>query len=209
MFRYGEMLSRLISAMFRRVGQYVKNLLRPVRTASALAGAAWVEAVRPRAALLAENALLRQQVLVLRRAASGRRPRLHIEDRLFLGATCPPQQGVAPRASRGEARHAPALASRLVHTRLASTFEGPKRAQAASPGDDRTHPDPWPRPTFSGVPSAFAASCSSSASASASGRFSNTCASSALDTRLGRPGQPFFGTTQRISGPARCDFSET
>ena len=77
-------LSRLVRAMSRRVGQYIKNLVRPVRTASALAGAACVDVFRPRTALLAENALLRQQVLVLRRAASGRRPRLHVEDRLLL-----------------------------------------------------------------------------------------------------------------------------
>ena len=40
-------------------------------------------AVRPRAALLAENALLRQQILVLRRAAPPR-PRLYQQDRLLL-----------------------------------------------------------------------------------------------------------------------------
>ena len=81
------MPSRLVHTLThctRRVGRYIKNLLRPVRAASALAGASCVDAVRPRAALLAENALLRQQVLVLRRAASGRRPRLYVEDRLFL-----------------------------------------------------------------------------------------------------------------------------
>ena len=50
---------------------------------AALAGAAILEAVRPRSALLAENALLRQQILVLRRAAPPR-PRLHREDRLIL-----------------------------------------------------------------------------------------------------------------------------
>ena len=81
------MPSRLVRALThyaRRVGQTVKNLLRPVRTASLLAGAACVDTVRPRSVLLAENALLRQQVLVLRRAAAGRRPRVHLEDRLFL-----------------------------------------------------------------------------------------------------------------------------
>ena len=84
MFRYGEMLSRLIRAMFRRVGQDVKNLLRPVRTASALAGAAWVEAVRPRAALLAENALLRQQVLSTSTCRFGTTASPPHEDRLCL-----------------------------------------------------------------------------------------------------------------------------
>ena len=67
------------------VGQIVKNLLRPVRTAVTLAGAAGVDVIRPRSALVAENAFLRQQVLVLRRAASGRGPRLHLEDRCAFG----------------------------------------------------------------------------------------------------------------------------
>ncbi len=67
----------------RRCGRTVKNLLRPARTVAALAGAASLDAVRPRLQLVAENALLRQQILVLRRAAP-RRPRLHREDRLIL-----------------------------------------------------------------------------------------------------------------------------
>ena len=84
------MLSRFVQAVTisvrrraRRVGRSIKHLLRPARTAAALAGAASLDAVRPRSALMAENALLRQQILVLRRAAPPR-PRLHREDRLIL-----------------------------------------------------------------------------------------------------------------------------
>ena len=69
--------------MLHRLVQVVKNLLRPARTVAALVSAASRDAVRPRSALMAENAFLRQQVLVLRRAAP-RRPRLHREDRLLL-----------------------------------------------------------------------------------------------------------------------------
>ena len=58
-------------------------MLRPVRTGAALVCAVSIDAVRPRSALVAENALLRQQILVLRRAAPSR-PRLHAEDRLIL-----------------------------------------------------------------------------------------------------------------------------
>lgn len=83
------MLSRLVQATIvavrhgaRRLRQSGRNLLRPARTMAALAGAASLDAVRPRSVLLAENALLRQQLLVLRRAAP--RPRLHREDRLIL-----------------------------------------------------------------------------------------------------------------------------
>ena len=66
-----------------RVGQAIKALLRPARTVTALAGAAALDALRPRSELVAENALLRQQVLVLRRTAPPR-PRLQREDRLLL-----------------------------------------------------------------------------------------------------------------------------
>ena len=66
-----------------RVGQIIKTLLRPVRTTAALTSAAALDAVRPRSELVAENALLRLQILVLARAAPPR-PRLFREDRLLL-----------------------------------------------------------------------------------------------------------------------------
>jgi hypothetical protein len=66
-----------------RVGRIIKTLLRPVRTTAALTGAAALDAIRPRSELVAENALLRQQILVLARAAPPR-PRLFREDRLLL-----------------------------------------------------------------------------------------------------------------------------
>jgi hypothetical protein len=59
------------------------RLLRPVRTTAALTSAAALDAVRPRSELVAENALLRLQILVLARAAPPR-PRLFREDRLLL-----------------------------------------------------------------------------------------------------------------------------
>src|ERR1700730_12773166 len=66
-----------------RVGQIIKALLRPVRTTAALTSAAALDAVRPRSDLVAENALLRLQILVLARTAPPR-PRLFREDRLLL-----------------------------------------------------------------------------------------------------------------------------
>ena len=66
-----------------RVGQTIKTLLRPVRTTAALTSAAALDAVRPRSELVAENALLRLQILVLARTAPPR-PRLFREDRLLL-----------------------------------------------------------------------------------------------------------------------------
>ena len=84
------MLNRLTravkTAVRRRVhecGRTITHMLRPVRTGAALVCAVSIHAVRPRSALVAENALLRQQILVLRRAAPSR-PRLYAEDRLIL-----------------------------------------------------------------------------------------------------------------------------
>ena len=63
------MLNRLIQAAkipvrrrSHRWGRTIKNMLRPVRTAAALVGAVSIDAVRPRSELVAENALLRQQL---------------------------------------------------------------------------------------------------------------------------------------------------
>ncbi len=66
----------------RSLGQVVKRLLRPTRTlATASAGAAR-DLVRSRSELLAENAFLRQQVIVLRRSV--KRPALGRLDRFVM-----------------------------------------------------------------------------------------------------------------------------
>ena len=66
----------------RSLGQMVKRLLRPTRTiATASAGAAR-DLVRSRSELLAENAFLRQQVIVLRRSV--KRPALGRLDRFVM-----------------------------------------------------------------------------------------------------------------------------
>jgi putative transposase len=68
----------LIGALFR----LVQRLLRPARSAAGVGIGAACDLTRTRSELLAENALLRQQVIVLRR--SSRRPRVHRDDRLLL-----------------------------------------------------------------------------------------------------------------------------
>ena len=69
-------------ALIGALGRAVQRLLRPARAAAeAGIGAAW-DLTRTRSELLAENALLRQQVIVLRRSI--RRPRFHHDDRLLL-----------------------------------------------------------------------------------------------------------------------------
>jgi putative transposase len=66
----------------RSIGDTVKRFAAPVRTtAGALAGAAH-DAVRPRSELVAENALLRQQLIVVRRKI--KRPPLRDLDRFLM-----------------------------------------------------------------------------------------------------------------------------
>ena len=66
-------LTRAVKTAVRRrvheCGRTITHMLRPVRTGAALVCAVSIDAVRPRSALVAENALIRQQILVLRRAA--------------------------------------------------------------------------------------------------------------------------------------------
>ncbi len=71
-----------IAALIATLGRAVQRLLRPARSAGILAIGASRDLTRTRSALLAENALLRQQLIVLRRSIA--RPRLHRDDRLLL-----------------------------------------------------------------------------------------------------------------------------
>lgn len=68
----------LIGALVR----VVQRLLRPARSAVEVGIGAAQDLTRIRSELLAENALLRQQLIVLRRSI--RRPRAHQDDRLLL-----------------------------------------------------------------------------------------------------------------------------
>jgi transposase InsO family protein len=71
-----------ISTLIVVLEKLVRRLLRPARSMSRLAIGAARDLSRSRSELLAENALLRQQVVVLRRQID--RPRLHDDDRLLL-----------------------------------------------------------------------------------------------------------------------------
>ena len=68
----------LIGALVR----VVQRLLRPARSAAEVGIGAARDLTRSRSELLAENALLRQQVIVLRRSI--RRPQVHHDERLLL-----------------------------------------------------------------------------------------------------------------------------
>ena len=74
--------SNPVAALILGLGQMVRSLLRPVGPAAKLAIGAGRDLVRTRSELLAENALLRQQVIVLRRNIE--RPRLYRGDRVLL-----------------------------------------------------------------------------------------------------------------------------
>jgi putative transposase len=71
-----------IAVLIARLGRVVQGLLRPAGSAGALSVAAARDLTRTRSALLVENALLRQQLIVLRR--NTRRPRLYRDDRVLL-----------------------------------------------------------------------------------------------------------------------------
>ncbi len=70
--------SNLVAALVMALGRAVQRLLRPARSGAALGIGAAGDLTRTRSELLAENALLRQQVIVLRRSIG--RPRLHRDD---------------------------------------------------------------------------------------------------------------------------------
>lgn len=71
-----------IVALILGLGQALRHLLRPMGSVTTLAIGAAGDVTRTRSQLLVENALLRQQVIVLRRSMT--RPRLHRGDRLLL-----------------------------------------------------------------------------------------------------------------------------
>jgi len=66
----------------RALGRAVKRLLRPARPVATVTAGAARDAVRSRRELLAENALLRQQLIVLRRGV--KRPAFGRADRLVM-----------------------------------------------------------------------------------------------------------------------------
>ena len=74
----------LIGALVR----VVQRLLRPARSAAEVGIGAARDLTRARSELIAENALLRQQLIVLRRSIE--RPRLHRDDRVLLLLRCAP-----------------------------------------------------------------------------------------------------------------------
>ena len=74
--------SKPLVALLHAFDRLVPRLLRSSQSVSRLAAGATRDLTRTRAQLLAENALLRHQVVVLRRNIE--RPRLHGDDRLLL-----------------------------------------------------------------------------------------------------------------------------
>ena len=71
-----------IAALFVAFGHALQRLLRPARSVAMLTVGASRDLTRTRSELLVENALLGQQIIVLRRSIE--RPRLHRDDHLLL-----------------------------------------------------------------------------------------------------------------------------
>ncbi len=74
--------SNSVTALLIALGRALRRLLRPARAAAKLMIGAAGDLARTRSELIAENALLRQQLIVLRRSVG--RPRLHRDDRVLL-----------------------------------------------------------------------------------------------------------------------------
>lgn len=76
------MKTNRILALFLSLVRVVHRLLRPVRSVATQVVGASGDLTRTRSELVVENALLRQQLIVLRRSVE--RPRLHRHDRLLF-----------------------------------------------------------------------------------------------------------------------------
>ncbi len=74
--------SNLVATLIMALGRAVRRLLRPARSAAKLTIGAAGDFARTGSALMAENALLRQQLIILRRSIE--RPRLHNDERVLL-----------------------------------------------------------------------------------------------------------------------------
>ena len=74
--------SNLVAGLIITLVRAVRRLLRPARSAAKLIVGAAGDLTLTRSELIAENALLRQQIIVLRRSIE--RPRLHRDDRVLL-----------------------------------------------------------------------------------------------------------------------------
>ncbi len=72
--------SNLVAALITALGRALRRLLRPARAGANLMVGAAGGLTRKRSELMAENALVRQQLIALRRSIA--RPRLHHDDRV-------------------------------------------------------------------------------------------------------------------------------
>ena len=100
-------LRQSVHALCQAVQHFLRRWTKPSN--DALVSNAAVDLTRSKTELVLENALLRQQLIVLKRQA--KRPALSWRDR---GAVCPPGQQVAhleTGAADRETRYPPALAS--------------------------------------------------------------------------------------------------
>ena len=144
----------------RRAKQYLKQRSKPV-TATLLTGAL-SDLTRSRADLIAENVMLRQQLIVLKRQV--KRPHLTHGDRLRLVvlARCT-SSGSRPSSSSnltpccvGTAISFAAIGDANQGTRTESLVSSPRR----SPSSGRWRAIcRWPRKTGCGAPSGSAVSC--------------------------------------------------
>ncbi len=118
------------------VGNLLMRITKPMSTAARLAAGAGRDMSRSTAELLAENALLRQQIIVLRRTAG--KPRLKDHERLLMGPLFPLQRRMAAGAAHRQARHAASLAQSTVQASLEAQVKTQGPARTSRPGDHRS-----------------------------------------------------------------------
>ena len=185
-----------------------RRMIEVVRCVVGLAA----DVVRRRAGLVAENAVLRQQLIVAQRKIAGR-VRWAPWQRFTMGLA---------------ARMAPAWRDATLLVQPATILRWHQAAVARSGADAlsrRVDPLPrvrrlserWPPAIRAGARSVSAASCSSSASASAREPSSDTCVARG-PAATGNAGRPSCGITSRgratscrptTSGSARCSCSSS
>ena len=167
--------------------------------------------LRSRAELLAENALLRQQLLVLRAASSARAaPRPTARSWCsWPAASAPGGQRPAHRAARDAAALASRRASARVWRRKIAAAAAARRPQVAA-GDDRADPGDGGGESAVGRGAHPGRAAEARTSAWPSGPIQTLPARApARRAARARPGRPSCATTPTRSGPATSSRSPT
>jgi hypothetical protein len=164
-----------------------------------------IDLARSKSELVAENALLRQQLIVLRRQV--KRPACTKTDRMLLVLLARMVRTWRQAHITRSARDVTAVAlpgfSALLEVQIQSSCSQIKDNRR----DRGQHLRKWPETTDCGEQSGFVANCSSWVYASANAPFRNICDRCAQLDHVGRPGRPSYARMPSRSGPATSSLS--